>query len=214
MEIHFLVIHRGICGVCVGGVGVNSFIFPAQPLQLQLLAPPTLTPRTLSLYSAIFPRCRDTAASGYRPTVSIHGRGSWKVSECCSQQGFTECGFRFDVAIAERIQGNTAANGSRERRVTGSRGSAGHWAAVSRDRFPTPPLVALEGEHTAFDAELSAIVETIELLTGRVESGKCYVIFTDSQAAMRRLQNDPPGPGQQLAIRGIRGSRCISQQDQ
>lgn len=63
--------------------------------------------------------------------------------------------------------------------------------------------MALEGEHTAFDAELSAIVETIELL-----------IFTDSQAAMRRFQNDTPGLGQQLAIKGIKGPRCISQQDQ
>ena len=37
MKIHFLVIHRGICGVCVGGVGVNYFLFPRS-------AAPTPTP--------------------------------------------------------------------------------------------------------------------------------------------------------------------------
>ena len=35
---------------------------------------------------------------------------------------------------------------------------------------------------------------------GGSASGKDYTVFTDSQAAMARAQNDQPGPGQQRAI--------------
>ena len=56
---------------------------------------------------------------------------------------------------------------------------------------------------TAFDAELSALVRGIELCCLQATPGATYNIFTDSQAAMLRIQDDRPGPGQQAAVRGI-----------
>ena len=64
----------------------------------------------------------------------------------------------------------------------------------------------LKGGSTAFDAELSALVRGIELFFLRAAPGIHFRIFTDSQAAMRRVLDDRPGPGQQMAIRGIIGA--------
>lgn len=57
---------------------------------------------------------------------------------------------------------------------------------------------------TAFDAELSALVRGIELCLLSTTPKATFNIFTDSQAAMLRLRDDRPGPGQQMAVRGIR----------
>ena len=68
---------------------------------------------------------------------------------------------------------------------------------------------ALRGRHTALDPELAALVEGLRLLANRDKAGVEYVIFTDYQSAIRRLQDDPPGPGQRQAMRGIRESQRI-----
>ena len=65
---------------------------------------------------------------------------------------------------------------------------------------------SLRGGVTAFDAELSALVRGIELCYLQASPGAEFRIFTDSQAAMRRIQDDRPGPGQQMAIRGVIGA--------
>ena len=64
----------------------------------------------------------------------------------------------------------------------------------------------LAGGATAFDAELSALVRAIELCFLRRAPGIYFRIFTDSQAAMRRILDDRPGPGQAMAVRGIIGA--------
>ena len=69
----------------------------------------------------------------------------------------------------------------------------------------------LKGRASAFDAELSALVRAIELSAYQASPGAHYRIFTDSQAAMRRLLDDRPGPGQQEAVRGIFGARRLCQ---
>ena len=61
----------------------------------------------------------------------------------------------------------------------------------------------IRGGATAYDAELSALVRAIELCFLRRAPGLHFRIFTDSQAAMRRIQDDRPGPGQAVAVRGI-----------
>ena len=61
----------------------------------------------------------------------------------------------------------------------------------------------IKGGATAFDAELSALVRAVELCFLRRAPGVHFRIFTDSQAAMRRILDDRPGPGQAMAIRGI-----------
>ena len=61
----------------------------------------------------------------------------------------------------------------------------------------------IKGRATAFDAELSALVRAIELCFQCRATGLHFRIFTDPQAAMRRILDDRPGPGQAMAIRGI-----------
>ena len=66
---------------------------------------------------------------------------------------------------------------------------------------------SLKGGVTVFDAELSTLVRGIELCLLRTTPGAAFNIFTDSQAAMLRLRDDRSGPGQQMAVRGIRVAR-------
>ena len=54
-----------------------------------------------------------------------------------------------------------------------------------------------------FDAEVFAIREALRVLNRRGEAGKRYTIFSDSQAALSRIQHDRTGPGQTLAIDAI-----------
>ena len=50
---------------------------------------------------------------------------------------------------------------------------------------------------------LTAITYSLLLLSRREERGQDFALFTDSQAAMRRMAGDAPGPGQQIAIGAI-----------
>ena len=54
-----------------------------------------------------------------------------------------------------------------------------------------------------FDAEVFAIGQALEELEGRREWDRRYTIFSDSQAALSRIQHDRTGPGQTLAVRAI-----------
>ena len=61
----------------------------------------------------------------------------------------------------------------------------------------------LGGGHEAYDAEVAAIAYGLAHLHGRMERGHTYTIFTDSVAAMRRVIDDAPRPGQHMAVRAI-----------
>ena len=71
----------------------------------------------------------------------------------------------------------------------------------------------LRGGASAFDAELSALARAVELCVHQATPGIHFRIFTDSQAAMRRLIDDRPGPGQREAVRGILGAGRILQRE-
>ena len=62
-----------------------------------------------------------------------------------------------------------------------------------------------------FDAEVFAIGQALEELNGREEWDKRYTIFSDSQAALSRVQHDRTGPDQALAIRAIATAEAIAQ---
>lgn len=51
------------------------------------------------------------------------------------------------------------------------------------------------------------MVRAIEICALDTRRGLQFRVFTDSQAAMQRLQDDRPGPGQALARRGIKVAR-------
>lgn len=67
---------------------------------------------------------------------------------------------------------------------------------------------SLSAQSTAFDAELQALVRAVEICALDAREGVTFRVFTDSQAAMRRLASDQPGPGQSLAVRGIRVAKA------
>ena len=54
----------------------------------------------------------------------------------------------------------------------------------------------------AFDAEAFAILRAVSLLNEKGERGQRYIIFSDSQAAVSRVQHDRCGPAQAL-VRAI-----------
>lgn len=57
--------------------------------------------------------------------------------------------------------------------------------------------------HEAYDAELSAMIYGLVHILGRGTTDRAYTIYPDSTAAMRRVVNDAPRPGQELAIKVI-----------
>ena len=67
----------------------------------------------------------------------------------------------------------------------------------------------LRGGATSFDAELSALARAIELCAHQATPGTHFRVFTDSQAAMRRVIDDRAGPGQRDAIRSILGANRL-----
>ena len=61
-----------------------------------------------------------------------------------------------------------------------------------------------------FDAEVFAVGQALQVLNRRGEEGREYTIFSDSQAALTRVQHDRTGPGQGLAIEAITTARAIT----
>lgn len=64
-----------------------------------------------------------------------------------------------------------------------------------------------------FDAELFAIRQALEILNDRDERGMHYTIFSDSQAALCRVQHDRTGPGQMQAVAAITLGEAIAGRD-
>ena len=54
-----------------------------------------------------------------------------------------------------------------------------------------------------FDAEVFAILQAVRLLNERGEEGQAYTTFSDSQAAVARIQHSDCGPAQALARAAI-----------
>jgi ribonuclease HI len=56
----------------------------------------------------------------------------------------------------------------------------------------------------AYDAECAALARALEEATKRQTIPERVTIFTDAQAAIRRMASEEPGPGQQYAIQARR----------
>jgi ribonuclease HI len=63
--------------------------------------------------------------------------------------------------------------------------------------------VHLGRQKEAFDAEMYAMSEAVKIADEicRKKEVRRVTVFTDSQATLRRIQSDEPGPGQVLALR-------------
>ena len=58
----------------------------------------------------------------------------------------------------------------------------------------------IDNRQETFDTETFAIIEAIHLLASRQQTGQVFTIFTDSQAAMTRIESVARGAGQDMAI--------------
>ena len=56
----------------------------------------------------------------------------------------------------------------------------------------------------AFDAECTALARVLESASRRNTTPECITIFTDAQAAIRRMATDEPGPGQKHTLEARR----------
>jgi ribonuclease HI len=56
----------------------------------------------------------------------------------------------------------------------------------------------------AFDAECAALARALEGAARRRTIPERVTVFTDAQAAIRRMESDEPGPGQKYAIEARR----------
>jgi ribonuclease HI len=56
----------------------------------------------------------------------------------------------------------------------------------------------------SYDAECAALARALEEATKRQTIPERVTIFTDAQAAIRRMASEEPGPGQQYAIQARR----------
>jgi len=64
----------------------------------------------------------------------------------------------------------------------------------------------------AFDAEMYAMSEAMKIVDEKAEKEKFtrVTVFTDSQATLRRIQSDEPGPGQVLALRTMNWTDALA----
>lgn len=109
------------------------------------------------------------------------------------------------VKVREGIIGCGRRRGTKERKKTGRsyKGKSRTFIRFKNERGIRAEAWSLKGNSTALDEELSALVRGLELNLLRTTPDAAFNI-TDSQAAMTRLQDDRPGPGQHMATRGIR----------
>jgi len=112
------------------------------------------------------------------------------------------------VIIQEEEQALEAARKERDGLVLWTDGSRkeDEWvgcAVVWKEERWNKRRVHLGRQKEAFDAEMYAMSEAVKIANEicRRKEVRRVTIFTDSQATLRRIQSDEPGPGQVLALR-------------
>jgi ribonuclease HI len=61
----------------------------------------------------------------------------------------------------------------------------------------------------AFDAECAALARALEMAARRQTIPGRVTVFTDAQAAIRRMSSEEPGPGQKYAVSGQKVDRSL-----
>jgi len=68
--------------------------------------------------------------------------------------------------------------------------------------------VHMGNNQEAYDAECTALAHALQLGAQRNTTPELVTIFSDAQAAIRRMTSDEPGPGQQYARQGSTSRHC------
>ena len=147
--------------------------------------------------SSLTARIREKCGIGRRETAGIQ---TWEESKEMRAKEFV------DKEEALRItrewqdhQGTVWSEGSRLKN-----GAAGAAIAFREEDRWVSRGTYLGRNKEVFDAGAFAILQALNLLDSRGERGQQYVVFSDSQAAIARVQHDRTGPAQALAKAAIR----------
>ena len=79
-------------------------------------------------------------------------------------------------------------------------GATGYSVVWRRGLTWTGAKVHMGNNQEAYDAECAALAHALELAAQRSATPERVTIFSDAQAAIRRMASDEPGPGQQYAL--------------
>jgi ribonuclease HI len=79
-------------------------------------------------------------------------------------------------------------------------GAAGYAVAWKNGQSWEGVKVHMGYNQEAYDAECAAIARALEIAANSTPAPDCVTIFTDAQAAIRRMASDDPGPGQKYAL--------------
>jgi len=79
-------------------------------------------------------------------------------------------------------------------------GATGYAVVWKKGQTWASANVHMGGNQEAYGAECAALAHALELAARRNTTPERITIFSDAQAAIRRMASDEPGPGQQYAI--------------
>jgi len=83
-------------------------------------------------------------------------------------------------------------------------GATGYPVVWKKGQTWTGVKVHMGNNQEAYDAECAALARALELASQRNATPERVTIFSDAQAAIRRMASDEPGPGQRYALRARR----------
>ena len=103
---------------------------------------------------------------------------------------------REEEAEAEKARpGPTFTDGSRR-----DDGAAGYAVVCKKGQTWVGIKTHMGYKQEAYDAECAALARALETAARRQTTPERVTIFTDAQAAIRRMASEEPGPGQQYAL--------------
>jgi len=126
----------------------------------------------------------------------------------------------FDAELLQEEEAEAKAEAERIRRprltmfTDGSRlndGATGYSVVWKRGLFWAGAKVHLGNNQEAYDVECAALAHALELAAQRNSTPEQVTIFSDAQAAIRRMASDEPGPGQQYAIQARKHIAALRQ---
>ena len=139
-------------------------------------------------------------------TARLRGKAGLKRRETCEEQVWDSFrNFQGEVHVESKEEAlRTAQEWADGSRLEGGEVGAA-WAWWQDGEWRGEGLF-LGTNKEVFDAEVYAIGRAVRLLNERGEEGQSYTIFSDSQAAIFRVQHEECGPAQALARAAVESS--------
>jgi len=141
-------------------------------------------------------------AIGRRLTNALAHRGQTESTVLLEEPEILDAELRQEEEAEARVEAERARPGL-TMFTDGSRlenGATGYAVVWRRGRTWAGAKVHMGSNQEAYDAECAALARALEEASKRNTIPERVTIFTDAQAAIRRMASDEPGPGQQYAL--------------